>query len=85
MPSMTGLPRRPALVAVDLLTTFAHPDGDRLLASMRQRIDGIERTIADARRSGWPIVYLNDNWGSGTGTDHASSATRSTAGAGVSR
>lgn len=56
-------PARAALLVVDVLNTFRHADGDRLLASLEQRVDALERAIADARARGLPVIYVNDNWG----------------------
>ncbi len=52
-----------ALVLVDLFGRFDHADGERLLQSLRTRRDGVRRVIEDARTSGVPIVYVNDDAG----------------------
>ena len=54
---------RDALLLIDVITTFDHEDGDRLLASLRERLPGFRRLLADARRDGTPIVYVNDMQG----------------------
>ena len=54
---------RAALLLVDLITTFEHEDGDRLLASYRDRVDGMRRALADARARELPVIYANDDHG----------------------
>jgi nicotinamidase-related amidase len=56
-----------ALLLVDVVQTFEHDDGDRLLASFRARHDGFVRALADARADGLPVVYANDDFGSWRG------------------
>ncbi len=51
---------RDALLLVDVITTFEHEDGDRLLASFRERLPGFRRALDDARDRGLPVVYAND-------------------------
>jgi nicotinamidase-related amidase len=52
-----------ALLVVDAINTFEHEDGDRLLASFRQRLPGFRRALDEARERGVPVVYANDTWG----------------------
>jgi nicotinamidase-related amidase len=54
---------RDVLVVVDVLNDFAHEDGDRLLASFRERIDGLRDALERARANGVPVVYVNDQHG----------------------
>jgi nicotinamidase-related amidase len=56
-----------ALLLVDVVQTFEHDDGDRLLASFRERHDGFLRALAEARGEDVPIVYANDDFGSWQG------------------
>ena len=49
-----------ALLLVDLVDRFDHEDGDRLLASLRERLPALLAAIASARRAGVPVVYVND-------------------------
>jgi nicotinamidase-related amidase len=62
-PEPDDAPVPAALLVVDVLNTFRHEDGDRLLASLEERAPGLERAIADARARGLPVIYVNDNWG----------------------
>lgn len=52
-----------ALLLVDVINTFDHDDGDRLLGSFRERLPGFRRALGDARTRGIPVVYANDNCG----------------------
>ena len=38
-----------ALLIVDAINTFEHEDGDRLLASFRERLPGFRHALDDAR------------------------------------
>ena len=52
-----------ALVLVDVINDFRHEDGDKLLASFRQRHGALVRALRDARSRDIPVVYANDNFG----------------------
>ena len=52
-----------ALLFVDLLSDFEHEDGERLLASFRERHEGMVRALGRARGDDLPVVYANDNYG----------------------
>ena len=54
---------RDALVLVDVVQTFEHEDGDKLLESFRSRHDGFVAALDRARHDGVPVVYANDNFG----------------------
>jgi nicotinamidase-related amidase len=48
-----------ALVVLDVITTFEHEDGDRLLESMRTAVPALGRALAHARGR-IAVVYVND-------------------------
>jgi nicotinamidase-related amidase len=48
------------LLGVDLFNDFNHEDGDRLLASFRERAPHMERALTAARAAGVAVVYVND-------------------------
>jgi nicotinamidase-related amidase len=48
---------------LDVINDFRHEDGERLLASFRERLDGLTAAISQARDAETPIVYANDNRG----------------------
>jgi nicotinamidase-related amidase len=52
-----------ALLVVDVVTEFDHEDGDRLLASFRERLPAMRAALSTCRRRGTPVVYVNDNHG----------------------
>lgn len=49
------------LLLVDVLTDFAHEDGDRLCRSYLERFEGLGWLVAWARDAGLPIAYANDS------------------------
>jgi len=52
-----------ALLPIDLFQRFDHEDGDKLLASVRQREAAMRRAVETARSTGVPVVYCNDRGG----------------------
>jgi nicotinamidase-related amidase len=56
-----------ALLVLDVINDFEHADGDRLLASFRARVEGLEGALAQARRSGLDVIYVNDAQGDWNG------------------
>jgi nicotinamidase-related amidase len=52
-----------ALLVVDVINDFAHDDGDALLRSFEERVDGMKGAISAARAAGVPIIYVNDDHG----------------------
>lgn len=53
---------RDALVLVDVVQTFEHEDGDRLLESFRSRHEGFVAALERARGDDVSVVYANDNF-----------------------
>jgi nicotinamidase-related amidase len=49
-----------ALVLIDLVSRFDHEDGERLLASLRKRLEGVLAAREQARAAAVPVVYVND-------------------------
>jgi nicotinamidase-related amidase len=58
-----GLTSPDALVVVDVIDLFEHVDADRLLASYRERLDGLRRALDKARAERIPVIYVNDHHG----------------------
>jgi nicotinamidase-related amidase len=54
---------RDALLVIDVITDFRHADGDKLLASFRERQPALLEAIENARAHGVPVVYVNDSHG----------------------
>jgi nicotinamidase-related amidase len=55
----------PVLVVVDLLNPFEHEDADALMQRLEDRAPALGRVVDEARRLGWPVVYVNDDHGEG--------------------
>jgi nicotinamidase-related amidase len=55
-----------ALIVVDMLNRYEHPDAERLKESVRGVVPVIADMIALARESDAPLVYVNDNHGDWT-------------------
>ncbi len=51
------------LLLVDVVQTFEHEDGERLLGSFRSRHEGFVAALELARGDELPVVYANDNFG----------------------
>jgi nicotinamidase-related amidase len=54
---------RAAVVALDLISDFAFPDGPRVRRALTAHAPAIRRLLERARASGIPVVYANDNLG----------------------
>ncbi len=52
-----------ALIVIDMINTYDHPDADLLVPSVRSALPRIERLIHRARSERVPVVYANDNFG----------------------
>src|SRR3954447_25570429 len=52
-----------ALIVLDVISDFDHEDGDRLLASLRERVANLEHALAHARARGIDVIYVNDAHG----------------------
>jgi nicotinamidase-related amidase len=52
-----------ALVVIDMLNPYRHPEADQLATRVAQVLPGIETLLERAGRADAPIVYVNDNYG----------------------
>ncbi|WP_329416107.1 cysteine hydrolase [Streptomyces sp. NBC_00704] len=52
-----------ALIVIDMINTYDHPDADLLLPSARRVVPVATGLLERARRAGVPVVYVNDNFG----------------------
>jgi nicotinamidase-related amidase len=52
---------RDALVVIDVINDFAHPDGAALLDSFRARQPVLVESLEDARARDVPVIYVNDS------------------------
>lgn len=55
--------RNSALIVVDMVNTYDHPDADLLIPAVRTALPNIARLIARARSEHIPVIYANDNFG----------------------
>jgi nicotinamidase-related amidase len=52
-----------ALVVIDMINTYDHPDADLLVESVREVLPAVARALDGARRHGTEVIYVNDNYG----------------------
>ncbi|MEU4875766.1 isochorismatase family cysteine hydrolase [Streptomyces sp. NPDC021608] len=52
-----------ALIVIDMINTYDHPDADLLLPSARRMVPVAAGLLERARRADVPVVYVNDNFG----------------------
>ena len=50
-----------------MVNDFRHEDGEQLLATFRERHDGLVAALAAPRSAGIPVIYANDNDGAWDG------------------
>ncbi|MFE9726759.1 isochorismatase family cysteine hydrolase [Streptomyces sp. NPDC005794] len=54
---------RSALIVIDMINAYSHPDADILIPSVREALPRIVCLIERARDGGVPVIYANDNFG----------------------
>jgi nicotinamidase-related amidase len=59
-----------ALLVVDMLNLYDHPDSEPLMRSAREVVPRIARLVGQARERGITVVYVNDNRGDWTAGRH---------------
>ncbi|MFF1519495.1 isochorismatase family cysteine hydrolase [Streptomyces sp. NPDC058305] len=52
-----------AVIIIDMINTYDHPDADRLVPSVAKAIPALSRLLERARAAGAPVIYVNDNFG----------------------
>ncbi|MFD5721458.1 cysteine hydrolase family protein [Streptomyces sp. NPDC127036] len=52
-----------ALIIIDMINTYDHPDVDLLLPSVQKVVPHAAALLERARRSNAPVIYVNDNFG----------------------
>jgi nicotinamidase-related amidase len=69
-----------ALLVIDVINEFKHEDGEKLLASFRERLPALRDALETARAGDTPVIYVNDQYdrwdGDGPGLVHAALAAR---------
>ncbi|MFG2539351.1 cysteine hydrolase family protein [Streptomyces sp. NPDC048511] len=52
-----------ALILIDMINTYEHPDAELLIPSLRKALPHVVRLLERARARGVPVIYVNDNFG----------------------
>ncbi|MEJ8645685.1 isochorismatase family cysteine hydrolase [Streptomyces sp. MS1.HAVA.3] len=52
-----------ALVIIDMLNTYDHPDAHLLVPSVRRALPAVVDLLGQARKQKIPVIYANDNFG----------------------
>ncbi|MDT0478357.1 isochorismatase family cysteine hydrolase, partial [Streptomyces sp. DSM 41014] len=52
-----------ALIVIDMINAYDHPDAELLVPSVRAALPQLTRLIDRARTEGVPVIYANDNFG----------------------
>jgi len=52
-----------ALLVVDMLNPYDHPEADRLAERVGEALPGIRTLLRRADEAGTPVIYVNDNYG----------------------
>ncbi|MGW2642071.1 isochorismatase family cysteine hydrolase [Streptomyces sp. NPDC001348] len=52
-----------ALIVIDMINTYDHPDVDLLLPSVTEVVPRVVSLLERARESDAPVIYVNDNFG----------------------
>ncbi|MGW1813742.1 cysteine hydrolase family protein [Streptomyces sp. NPDC002125] len=55
--------RNSALIVIDMINSYDHPDADLLVPAVRTVLPHVTRLIAQARSEDVPVIYANDNFG----------------------
>ena len=53
-----------ALLVIDMMNTYRHPDADKLAPNVEEIIDPLAGLVAEGRRrEDIDLIYVNDNYG----------------------
>lgn len=52
-----------ALIVIDMINTYDHPDAELLIPSVRTALPHLVRILERARKESVPVIYVNDNFG----------------------
>nr|CRL67180.1 isochorismatase hydrolase [Mycolicibacterium komanii] len=53
-----------ALLVIDMMNTYQHPDAEKLAPNVAEIIDPLSKLVAEAReREDVDLIYVNDNYG----------------------
>jgi nicotinamidase-related amidase len=59
---MAGEDSQSALIVVDMLNTYRHPDGERCAKRAPQAIEAIRTAVGEAREAHAQVVFVNDHY-----------------------
>lgn len=62
-----------ALIVIDMINTYDHQDAESLIPAVESVLPNVTGLLDRARRQGVPVIYVNDNFGSGARTTARSS------------
>ena len=54
---------RTALIVVDMLNAYEHPDAEKLTRTVEQALPQMRALVERAHEEGVPTIYVNDNFG----------------------
>src|SRR5215211_6312109 len=57
------MPKRSAVIVVDMLNPYDHEDADVLAASVERVVEPISELVERARSARAEVIYVNDNYG----------------------
>ncbi|MFE9987825.1 isochorismatase family cysteine hydrolase [Streptomyces sp. NPDC005381] len=52
-----------AVIVIDMINTYDHPDADRLVPSVEKAIPALSGLLECARAAETPVIHVNDNFG----------------------
>jgi nicotinamidase-related amidase len=52
-----------ALIVIDMINTYDHPDADLLVPAVRTMVPTLVRLLRRSRAENVPVIYVNDNFG----------------------
>jgi nicotinamidase-related amidase len=57
------MPSKTALIVVDMINSYDHPDGEKLAESVEQALPKMAELISRAEDQDAQVIYVNDNFG----------------------
>ena len=57
------MPKKTALIVVDMINSYDHPDGEKLAKSVEQALPQMVDLLKRAEKEDVEIIYVNDNFG----------------------
>jgi nicotinamidase-related amidase len=57
------MPKKTALIVVDMINSYDHPDGEKLAESVKESLPQMVDLLKRADDEGVEVIYVNDNFG----------------------